>query len=173
MNGGLLTIHEPLKNVSHLLTADFMQKKINVIVKTLQNDFAMKNPKIALLGLNPHAGENGNIGTEEKEIFLKVVRKYKSIVEGPFPADAFFGMKAYEKYDCVVAPYHDQLLIPFKLLSFDDGVNFTAGLPFIRTSPDHGTAYDIAGKRVASPKSMISASMAAYTLLLKKSKLHE
>jgi 4-hydroxythreonine-4-phosphate dehydrogenase len=168
MKGALLTIHEPLASVSSLLTGGFIHDKVRVIVDTLKRDFGKKTPKIALLGLNPHAGENGNIGREEKEVFEPVMKKFKNIIEGPFPADAFFGMQLYKKYDCVIAPYHDQLLIPFKLLSFDDGVNFTAGLPFIRTSPDHGTAYNIAGTGKASPKSTIAASEAAYMLLKKR-----
>ncbi len=168
MKGALLTIHEPLEQVSSLLSREFVDAKIRVITDSLKNDFGRKIPKIALLGLNPHAGENGNIGREEKEIFAPVIKKYKGIIEGPFPADAFFGMQLFKKYDCIVSPYHDQLLIPFKLLSFDDGVNFTAGLPFIRTSPDHGTAYNIAGSGKASPSSMIAASEAAYKLLKKR-----
>jgi len=167
MNGALLTIHEPIKKVPGLLKTGFVQNKIEVIINTLHKDFGIKAPKIALLGLNPHAGENGNIGAEENEVFRPLIKKY-SAIQGPFPADAFFGMNLYKKYDCIIAPYHDQLLIPFKLLSFDDGVNFTAGLPFIRTSPDHGTAYDIAGTSSASPKSMIAASNAAFSLLLKR-----
>jgi 4-hydroxythreonine-4-phosphate dehydrogenase len=168
MKGALLTIHEPIAEVSSLLTKEFIEAKVRVIIHSLQNDFGKKTPKVALLGLNPHAGENGNIGREEKEIFSVVIKKFKNIVEGPFPADAFFGMQLFKKYDCVISPYHDQLLIPFKLLSFDDGVNFTAGLPFIRTSPDHGTAYNIAGKGVASAKSIIAAADAAYLLLKKR-----
>lgn len=168
MKGALLTIHEPLAKVPSLLTDEFVSAKVCVIADTLKKDFGKQAPKIALLGLNPHAGENGNIGREEKEIFIPVMKRFKNIIEGPFPADAFFGMQLYKKYDCVISPYHDQLLIPFKLLSFDDGVNFTAGLPFIRTSPDHGTAYNIAGKGTASPKSIIAASEAAYMLLKKR-----
>ncbi len=168
MKGALLTIHEPLAEVSSILNKESVDAKIRVIVDSLKNDFGKQTPKIALLGLNPHAGESGNIGREEIEIFAPVIKKYKNIIDGPFPADAFFGMQLYKKYDCVVAPYHDQLLIPFKLLSFDDGVNFTAGLPFIRTSPDHGTAYNIAGSGKASASSMIAASEAAYKLLKKR-----
>ena len=168
MKGALLTIHEPLAQVSSLLTKEFVDAKVRVIVDTLKKDFGKKTPKVALLGLNPHAGENGTIGREEKEVFSAVINKHKNIIDGPFPADAFFGMQSFKKYDCVIAPYHDQLLIPFKLLSFDDGVNFTAGLPFIRTSPDHGTAFNIAGKGEASPKSIIAAADAAYKLLKKR-----
>jgi 4-hydroxythreonine-4-phosphate dehydrogenase len=168
MKGALLTIHEPISTISALLTKDLVDAKVKVIVHSLKKDFAIQKPKIALLGLNPHAGENGNIGKEEKTAFAPVVKKYSGIIEGPFPADAFFGMQLYKNYDCIISPYHDQLLIPFKLISFDDGVNFTAGLPFIRTSPDHGTAYNIAGTGKASPASMIAAVEAAYMLLKKR-----
>ena len=119
-------------------------------------DFEIRKPKIAVLGLNPHAGDNGVIGDEEKNIILPAINQLKEegmLVYGPYPADGFFGNKTYEKFDAVLAMYHDQGLIPFKTIAFNSGVNFTAGLPVVRTSPDHGTAYDIAGKNVASEES--------------------
>jgi len=160
----LLTIHIPLKNVSFSVNKNLLKKKIDTIVQTLQKDFAIKKPRIALLGLNPHAGENGLLGDEEKNIFIPFVNEHREFLQGPFPADAFFGMHAYKQFDAVVGAFHDQVLIPFKMLSFSDGVNFTAGLPIVRTSPDHGTAFDIAGKGVADPSSIIHAAKLAVTI---------
>lgn len=161
LKSALLTIHIPLKTVSFSLDKNLIRKKIDIILQTLRRDFCIEKPRIALLGLNPHAGENGLLGDEEKNIFDPFVNEYKEFVKGPFPADAFFGMHLYKEFDVVVGAYHDQVLIPFKMLSFSDGVNFTAGLPIVRTSPDHGTAYDIAGKGIADPSSIIHAAKLA------------
>lgn len=149
---GLLTDHVPVNEVAQHLTAKLLAEKIETIRKTLVQDFSLVKPKIAVLGLNPHSGDNGVIGKEEESIIKPTIKKIAekgTLVYGPFPADGFFGSNQYEKYDAVLAMYHDQGLVPFKTLSFGRGVNFTAGLSKIRTSPDHGTAFDIAGKGVA------------------------
>lgn len=149
---GLLTDHVPVNEVAHYLTENLMLQKINTILSTLTKDFGINKPKIAVLALNPHAGDNGVIGKEDDEIIKPAIKKLfdtGALVFGPFAADGFFGNGQYEKYDAVIATYHDQGLIPFKTLSFGNGVNFTAGLNKIRTSPDHGTAYEIAGKGIA------------------------
>jgi 4-hydroxythreonine-4-phosphate dehydrogenase len=149
---GLLTDHIPVNEVAQHLTAKLLAEKIETIRKTLVQDFSLVKPKIAVLGLNPHSGDNGVIGKEEETIIKPTIKKLSekgTLVYGPFPADGFFGSNQYEKYDAVLAMYHDQGLVPFKTLSFGRGVNFTAGLSKIRTSPDHGTAFDIAGKGVA------------------------
>lgn len=158
----LVTIHVPLSQVSKLITSEKLLDTIRVIKNSLRNDFNKKEPKIAVLGLNPHAGERGEIGEEEIKIINKVVENDEAL-RGPFVPDAFFGEKKFLNYDLTLGMYHDQVLIPFKLISFDKGVNFTAGLPIIRTSPDHGTAFDIAGKNIASEKSMFYA----YNLAIK------
>lgn len=149
---GLLTDHVPVNEVAQHLTEKLLTEKIETIRKTLVQDFSLVKPKIAVLGLNPHSGDNGVIGKEEETIIKPTIKKIAekgTLVYGPFPADGFFGSNQYEKYDAVLAMYHDQGLVPFKTLSFGRGVNFTAGLSKIRTSPDHGTAFDIAGKGVA------------------------
>ncbi len=156
---GTITGHVPLADVPTQLTEELITNKLNVLHDSLVRDFGISKPKIALLGLNPHAGENGTIGLEEQSIITPAIIKAKKngkLVFGPFPADGFFAGD-YLKYDGILAMYHDQGLIPFKTLAFDKGVNFTAGLPIIRTSPAHGTAYDIAGKGIASGESMRSA----------------
>ena len=149
---GLLTDHIPVNEVAAHLTEALLIKKITTIKKSLTQDFGINKPKIAVLALNPHAGDNGVIGKEDDEIIKPVLKKLfekGNLVFGPFAADGFFGSNQYEKYDAVIAMYHDQGLIPFKTLSFGKGVNYTAGLNKIRTSPDHGTAYEIAGKGLA------------------------
>jgi len=155
----LFTIHHPLKDVSKLLIFKRLSALVDVIINTLKFDLEILEPKIAVLGINPHAGENGIIGREEIDIVTPVIKKYtKSVeIEGPFSSDAFFGSKAYKNYDMIIGMYHDQVLIPFKLLNFGGGVNFTAGLPIVRTSPDHGVAYDIAGKFIADESSILQA----------------
>jgi len=154
----LLTIHEPIAKVARLLSQKLLINKIDLFCDTLKNDLKIANPKMALLGINPHSGENGKIGNEEIKIFNPVLNKYKSEeIQGPFVPDAFFGNRLYKNFDLVIGTYHDQVLIPFKLLNFNQGVNFTAGLPFVRTSPDHGTAFDIAYKNIADYKSMYQA----------------
>lgn len=149
---GLLTDHIPVNEVASHLTEALIRQKIETIKQSLIQDFSINKPKIAVLGLNPHAGDGGVIGKEDDEIIKPVIKKMfekGTMVFGPYPADGFFGSGQYEKFDAVIAAYHDQGLIPFKTLSFGSGVNYTAGLDKIRTSPDHGTAYDIAGKGIA------------------------
>jgi len=146
---GLLTDHLPVNEVSAHLTEALIRKKITTINKSLKQDFRINKPKIAILCLNPHCGDNGVIGNEDEKLMKPVLKKMfdeGTLVFGPFSADGFFGSGMYEKYDAVLAAYHDQGLVPFKTLAFGNGVNYTAGLSGIRTSPDHGTAYDIAGK---------------------------
>ena len=157
---GLVTDHVPVNDVAKHLTAELITKKIETINLSLKQDFSINKPKIAVLGLNPHAGDGGVIGKEDNEIIKPTIKKLfekGTLAFGPFPADGFFGSSQYDKYDAVIAMYHDQGLIPFKTLSFGNGVNFTAGLNKIRTSPDHGTAYDIAGKGIADHNSFKEA----------------
>ena len=149
---GLLTDHIPVSEVASHLTEELIKKKIETVKQSLIQDFSINKPKIAVLGLNPHCGDGGVIGSEDDLIIKPTLKKIfdkGTLVFGPFAADGFFGSNQYEKYDAIMAVYHDQGLIPFKTLSFGKGVNFTAGLNKIRTSPDHGTAYDIAGKGIA------------------------
>jgi len=156
----VVTGHIPVTRVAQELTTEKILKKIQILHQSLVQDFSIRAPKIAVLGLNPHAGDNGIIGDEEKNIILPAINKAKEsnmLVYGPYPADGFFGTETYKKFDAVLAMYHDQGLIPFKTISFNSGVNFTAGLPVVRTSPDHGTAYDIAGKNIASEESFRKA----------------
>ena len=146
---GLLTDHVAVKDVAEKITPELIQKKVSIIHDTLKKDFRIQKPKIAILGINPHSGDNGVIGKEDEEILKPTIQKINdkgTLVYGPYSADSFFGTKNYKNFDAIIAAYHDQGLIPFKTLSFGRGVNFTAGLSGIRTSPDHGTAYEIAGK---------------------------
>jgi len=157
---GLLTDHLPLKDIAGKITPELIEKKIAIIKKTLQQDFRIPKPKIAVLGINPHSGDNGLIGKEDEDVLkptLQKLREKGTLVYGPYAADSFFGSKNHETFDAVVASYHDQGLIPFKTLSFGEGVNFTAGLSKVRTSPDHGTAFDIAGKDCANINSFKEA----------------
>ena len=157
---GLLTDHIPVNEVASHLTEALIKRKIETVKQSLIQDFSINKPKIAVLGLNPHAGDGGVIGKEDEEIIKPVIKKLFSkgtMVFGPYAADGFFGSNQYEKFDAVIATYHDQGLIPFKTLSFGKGVNYTAGLNKIRTSPDHGTAYDIAGKGIADYNSFKEA----------------
>lgn len=170
---GLATTHLPLKNVSKEITINNLARKIFIVYKSLRNDFNIQNPKIAILGLNPHAGENNNLGNEEEKIILPAIQSMKRkglYINGPFPSDGFFGTHAYKNYDAVIAMYHDQGLIPLKMLGFDIGVNFTAGLPIVRTSPDHGTAFEIAGKGIANPSSMVEAIKLAVKIIHSRNK---
>jgi len=156
----LVTTHIPLSEVSKHITKDKVLSKITLFNNSLKKDFCLVRPKIAVLGLNPHAGENGKIGKEENEIISPAINQAKEngiIVMGPYPADGFFGSSLFNEFDGVLAMYHDQGLAPFKALSFDEGVNYTAGLPIVRTSPDHGTAFDIAGQNKASEHSIRNA----------------
>jgi len=157
---GLLTDHIPVNEVASHLTEKLIAQKIETINQSLTQDFSINKPKIAVLGLNPHAGDGGVIGKEDDTLLKPVIKKLfekGTLVFGPYPADGFFGNSQYEKFDAVIAAYHDQGLIPFKTLSFGNGVNYTAGLDKIRTSPDHGTAYDIAGKGIANHNSFKEA----------------
>lgn len=164
---GIITGHIPLKDVSQALTEERVFENIKIMQKTLQMDFAIPKPKIAVLGLNPHAGDGGLIGTEDLEIISPAIKKAKNegiLAFGPYPSDGFFGSTNYTKFDGTLAMYHDQGMLPFKTFAFENGVNFTAGLPIIRTSPAHGTAYDIAGKNIASPDSFREAIFTAIKL---------
>ncbi|MBK8552616.1 MAG: 4-hydroxythreonine-4-phosphate dehydrogenase PdxA [Ignavibacteria bacterium] len=155
-----VTGHIPVSDVSKRLNQKLLFKKIIAVNNSLVKDFKVKNPKMAILSLNPHAGDGGLIGNEEQNIITPVIEEMNSIgfnLRGPFASDAFFANKSYKKFDITIAMYHDQGLIPFKMISFDSGVNFTAGLNIIRTSPDHGTAFDIAGLGVANPESSLQA----------------
>lgn len=157
---GVITGHIPLKDVVENITTELINKKIRVLNRSLEYDFGIRKPKIAILGLNPHASDNGLIGKEEEEIINPAIKKAQdegALVYGPFAADGFFASENYKNFDGILAMYHDQGLIPFKTLAFKDGVNFTAGLPVVRTSPAHGTAYEIAGKNLASPDSFRQA----------------
>lgn len=156
----LITDHLPLNEVSKALTKELIKSKINRLHQSLKMDFGISKPKIAVLGLNPHSGDNGVIGKEDDMIIKPVINEVFEngvFVFGPYASDGFFGNQMYMNFDAVLACYHDQGLIPFKTLSFGHGVNFTAGLDYIRTSPDHGTAYDIVGKNQASVTSMLQA----------------
>ncbi|HQQ93199.1 MAG TPA: 4-hydroxythreonine-4-phosphate dehydrogenase PdxA [Bacteroidia bacterium] len=155
----LVTDHVAIQQVAPLITVENVSRRINSLYLSLIKDFGIRKPKIAVLGLNPHAGDNGSIGTEDDEVIRKAVEQSKqdALIYGPYSADGFFGSGAYKKFDAILAMYHDQGLIPFKTLSFSEGVNFTAGLDRIRTSPDHGTAYEIAGKGLANEQSFRNA----------------
>ncbi|WP_282134949.1 4-hydroxythreonine-4-phosphate dehydrogenase PdxA [Seonamhaeicola maritimus] len=161
---GLLTDHVPVKDIVEHISEDLIVEKINTIYQSLQKDFKIRRPKIAVLGINPHTGDNGVIGKEDDEVLRPTLKKIKEegkLVFGPYAADSFFGSNNYKNFDAIVASYHDQGLIPFKTLSFGQGVNFTAGLNKIRTSPDHGTAYEIAGKGEADASSFKEAVFSA------------
>jgi len=162
---GLVTNHLPLRDVAEHVTKEKIVQKLRIFHKTLTVDFGIERPTIALLGLNPHAGDNGAIGEEEdkfiRPVIIEAKKKGTMLVMGPYSADGFFGSGAYRKFDGILAMYHDQGLIPFKALSFGNGVNFTAGLKGVRTSPDHGTAYEIAGQNEADPSSFRQALFTA------------
>ncbi len=157
---GVVTGHIPIQQVPQTLTKEKILTNIRILHKTLLEDFSIRKPRIAVLGLNPHAGDHGVIGMEDQDIIKPAIKQATEegiIALGPFPADGFFGSGDFKKFDAILAMYHDQGLIPFKVLAFESGVNFTAGLPIIRTSPGHGTAYDIAGTGVASEDSFRNA----------------
>jgi len=157
---GLVTGHVPVKDIASNITRDRVELKIRMLELSLKKDFNISKPKIAVLALNPHAGDEGLIGSEEQEIIKPVINELKAkgkLIMGPFPADGFFASGQHTKYDGILAMYHDQGLVPFKTIDFASGVNFTAGLPIVRTSPDHGTAYSIAGKNQADESSMRQA----------------
>ncbi len=165
---GLATAHVALAEVPSLLTSDLIVEKLRVIHESLQRDFGIAEPRLAVLGLNPHAGDGGVMGDEEARVIQPAMTdsaQARISVAGPFPADAYFANDGYKRHHAVLAMYHDQGLAPFKALAFEQGVNFTAGLPIVRTSPDHGTAYDIAGEGLASHVSMASAIRLAIDVL--------
>ncbi len=164
---GLLTDHVPVKDVSSKITPELITEKVNTIYSALIQDFRISRPKIAVLGINPHTGDSGVIGKEDDEVLrptLEKLRESGKIIMGPYAADSFFGSGNYKNFDAIIAAYHDQGLIPFKTLSFGRGVNYTAGLNRIRTSPDHGTAYELAGKNEASEESFKEAVFAAISI---------
>jgi 4-hydroxythreonine-4-phosphate dehydrogenase len=167
----LVTTHIPVKDISSQLKKDLIVSKIEAFEQSLKKDFGLIRPRIAVFGLNPHAGENGKIGEEEQQTIIPAIQaaKQKGILAfGPYPADGFFGSPLRQQFDGVLAMYHDQGLAAFKALCFDDGVNFTAGLPIVRTSPDHGTAFDIAGKTIADEQSLRSAIFLAVDIYRKR-----
>ena len=173
---GLVTGHIPLSEVSSAVTKEKIKEKANMMLASLENDFGINKPRIAILGLNPHAGEDGLLGKEEEDIIRPAINELKDqnkMVFGPYPSDGFFGMMHQTKFDGILAMYHDQGLIPFKSIAFSNGVNFTAGLPVIRTSPDHGTAYNIAGKGLADEGSMRAAIFLAADIVQYKESLLE
>ena len=163
-----VTGHIALKDVSARLTAELLRTKINLLLKSLKQDFGILKPRVAVLGLNPHAGENGLLGREELDMITPVIKQFEfdgHLVYGPYPADGYFGTLQFRQFDATLSLYHDQGLIPFKLLAFERGVNFTAGLPVVRTSPDHGTAYGLAGQYKADENSFRAAVYLACDVL--------
>ena len=165
---GVVTGHIPLKEVSNKVTDKLLTEKLQLMINSLKKDFGIKKPRVAVMGLNPHAGENGLLGEEEEKVINPVLNEFRNkgnLVFGPFPSDGFFGSNQYRSYDGILAMYHDQGLIPFKNIAFSNGVNFTAGLSFIRTSPDHGTAFSIAGKNEADETSLRSAIYCAADII--------
>jgi 4-hydroxythreonine-4-phosphate dehydrogenase len=157
---GLVTGHVPIANLSAAITVELIVEKLKILAQSLLMDFGIRSPRIAVLGLNPHAGDDGLLGSEEQKIIRPAIKRAKDLgilAFGPYAADGFFGAGRFTRFDAVLAMYHDQGLAPFKSLSMDSGVNFTAGLPVVRTSPAHGTAYELAGKNEASPDSFRNA----------------
>lgn len=176
MRVALLSEHVPLSNAASFVTREHIQKKLQVLATALQKDFGIDKPKIAVLGLNPHAGDEGLIGKEEEDIIKPAIKDAKQrgiLAFGPYPSDGFFARGHYEKFDAVLAMYHDQGLIPFKSLALGEGVNYTAGLPAVRTSPDHGTAFDIAGKGIADHTSLLEAIFKAIDILASRGQFAE
>jgi len=172
----LLTEHVPVTELKNHITADAIVSKTEIVSQSLTADFGIQKPKIAILALNPHAGDDGLIGSEEKEIIqpaLEQLRSKNVLVFGPYAADGFFARSAYQEFDAVLAMYHDQGLIPFKTLDQDEGVNFTAGLPIVRTSPDHGTAFEIAGKDMANTSSYLHALYSCIDLVKQRAGYQE
>ncbi|QQY82953.1 4-hydroxythreonine-4-phosphate dehydrogenase PdxA [Tamlana sp. s12] len=173
---GLLTDHVPVKDVANHITPKLIEQKINTVYESLKKDFKIQKPKIAVLGINPHTGDNGVIGHEDDDVLRPTLQKIKEsgkLVYGPYAADSFFGSNNYKNFDAIIASYHDQGLIPFKTLSFGQGVNFTAGLNKVRTSPDHGTAYEIAGKGVADENSFKEAVYSAMQIFKNRTDYEE
>ena len=167
----LVTDHVAIKDIARNITTNRVVQKLHAVAHSLQQDFAIANPRIAVLGLNPHAGDEGVIGEEEVNLLEPLLQTHqivKTEISGPFSADAFFGSQLYKNYDAILAMYHDQGLIPFKTLSFGEGVNFTAGLSAVRTSPDHGTAFGIAGTGQANPQSFRGAVQTAIEVVKRR-----
>ena len=165
-----VTIHEALADVPKILTPELLADTVRIVHQSLKDQFGIKKPRLIVAGLNPHAGENGKIGTEEEEWIKGEVKNLAAEginIDGPFPADTLFHQARRKTYDVAICMYHDQALIPVKTLGFDEGINVTLGLPFIRTSPDHGTAFDIAGQGIADPKSFMKALDLAQELVAK------
>lgn len=160
MRIGVVTGHVPLREVPGMITEELLMQKMRIMHNSLIRDFGLRKPKIAIMGLNPHAGDRGILGVEEETVIIPAIQKAFDegiLAFGPYPADGFFGSSALKEFDGVLAMFHDQGLIPFKSMAFQSGVNFTAGLPKVRTSPAHGTAYELAGKNMASPESFREA----------------
>lgn len=173
---GVVTGHLPLKEVAAAITRERIMEKLTLMRESLLKDFGIGRPRIAVLGLNPHAGDNGLLGTEEREVIQPAIREAAEkgwYVFGPYGADGFFGSGAFRKFDAVLAMYHDQGLAPFKALAFEHGVNYTAGLPVVRTSPDHGTGYDIAGKGQADESSLRAAVFLACDVYARRKEYRE
>jgi len=171
----LVTEHLPVREVAQQITRETILNKLSILHQSLIRDFGIEKPKIAVLGLNPHAGDEGLIGKEEEEIIKPAIKeaKYNMIVTGPFSSDAFFARRYHERFDAVLAMYHDQGLIPFKALAIGEGVNFTAGLPVVRTSPDHGTAFDISGKNKADASSFFAAVFECIDIIRRRNDYEE
>lgn len=172
---GLVTEHVPVSEIPRFITREAVLSKLNILRDSLTRDFGIDKPRVAVLGLNPHAGDEGLIGREEEDIIKPAIKdaKHNMLVYGPFSADAFFARNQQQKFDAVLAMYHDQGLIPFKSLAFGEGINYTAGLPAVRTSPDHGTAFDIAGKNRADAGSFLAAVYGCLDIVQKRRDFQE
>lgn len=173
---GLVTEHLPLRDVANAVTIERIAAKGKIMAKSLLEDFGIRKPRVAVLGLNPHAGDCGELGNEEKTIIIPGVDQLQNagiLAYGPYSADGFFGSGTWQKFDAVLAMYHDQGLAPFKAVSFSSGVNFSTGLPYVRTSPDHGTAFDIAGKNLASESSLREAIFTAVDIFKRRTNWKE
>ncbi len=172
----VVTEHVPVKDIASLITKESILSKLNILNKTLQRDFLIEKPRIAVLGLNPHAGDEGLVGDEEIKIIKPIIKDAKDkgiLAFGPYSADAFFAHAQYQAFDAVLAMYHDQGLIPFKSLAIGEGINFTAGMPVVRTSPDHGTAFDIAGQNKADASSFIAATFECIDIIKRRAEYDE
>ena len=173
---GVVTGHIPLKDVSAAITQEKILSKLRLMSASLRRDFGVIEPKIGVLGLNPHCGDGGLLGDEEEKVIMPAVRAAADegiLAFGPYSADGYFGQGTYARFDATLAMYHDQGLVPFKAIAFQDGVNFTAGLPIVRTSPDHGTAFELAGRDMADPQSMMSSIYMAIDIFRKRAAFDE
>ena len=169
----LVTDHIPVSSISKKLTKTLLNKKIELVFQSLKKDFLIKNPKVAVLGFDPHCGDDGVIGEQDQKVIVPIIKRNSDkgrLIYGPFSSDGFFGNKQYKRFDAIIAIYHDQGLVPFKLLSFGKGVNFTAGIDYVRTSPDHGTAFNIAGKGLAKINSFKEALFKSRLIYLNRNK---